>query len=80
MRSTHDTGELRPIRTREQADAISAEIEDHAEGWVTDARVDWDDYLDRVERDLRLDLGEDLDSPAIKRVLAIARRVRREAN
>jgi hypothetical protein len=72
--------ELRPIRTREEADAIEAEIEEHADGWVThEGAVDFELWLDRLETDLQLDLGDDLRAPGIKRVLAIGRRVRREA-
>lgn len=70
----------RLIRTREDANAISAEVEDHADGWVThEGPVDFEVWLDRLEVDLDLDLGEDLQAPGIKRVLAIGRRVRKEA-
>lgn len=70
---------LRPVHTKAQADAISTEIEEHADGWVTaEFAPDWDDWLDRVEGDLGLDLGSDMNGPGIKRVLAIGRRVRRE--
>jgi hypothetical protein len=71
---------FRPIQTAADAEAIRAEIETFTdEGWDREGtRFDWDNWLDRIERDLNLDLGSDLFSPGIKTMQQIARRAARE--
>ncbi len=51
----------------------NAEIMDAAEsifdGWFADsARIEWDDFLDRLERHTDTDLGGDMDSPLIRKI------------
>ena len=67
----------RDIRTAQDADAIRREVEDLHDGFYADAdRIDWHDFLDRLEREHDLDLGPDMDSPAVRRVRAIVREAR----
>lgn len=67
--------EDREIRTREDADSIRSDIEEVHDGWYPKGRVDWEDFLDRLER-RGYDLGESMLSPAIKRIKAIVRELR----
>jgi len=48
------------------------------DGWYADSRLDIYDLLDRVERSANVDLGEDTDSPVCRRVVAIARKIKKE--
>lgn len=69
------------LTTKEDVDALQEEIEDLMEGsaWrYGNGRVDWEDFLWRVEDSLDVDLGSDLNSPMIKRVKAIGLQVMRE--
>lgn len=68
-------GELKPIITAVDADAIREDIEAVVEGWYPTGRIDWEDLLDRIE-DRGYDLGTDLTSPAIKRIKAIVKEIR----
>lgn len=69
----------REIYTAEDADSIREDIESIFDGWYADAeRVDWDDFLDRLER-RGYDLGDELTSPAIRRIKAIVRELRKQA-
>ena len=65
----------RQIQTAEDADAIRAEVEAFTDaGWDrSGTRFHWDDWLDRLERSLDLDLGSDVSSPGLKRIREIAR-------
>lgn len=39
------------------------------DGWYADSnRVDWDDFLDRLELQTDFDLGSDMGSPLIKKI------------
>jgi hypothetical protein len=39
------------------------------DGWYADARrIDWEDFLDRLEAQTDVDLGKSLDSPLIRRI------------
>ena len=38
------------------------------DGWYADTRIDWDDFLDRLESYTGVDLGSDLLSPTIKAI------------
>lgn len=55
-----------------------AEAEAVYDGWyaATD-RVDWEDFLDRLEQRTDYDLGSDLNSPLIRRIKAHVRVYRR---
>lgn len=70
---------MQEIRIAEDADQIREDIESIHSGWYEDeSRVDWTDFLDRLE-DYGYDMGESMDSPAIRRIKAIVRGIRRGA-
>jgi hypothetical protein len=70
--------DLKEIRTAADADAIREDIEAIFDGWFADEeRIDWENFLDRVEN-LDYDLGNDTLSPAIKRIKAIVRELRKQ--
>lgn len=59
------------------ADDVTQEIMDLAEsiesGWFGDQRIDWSDFIDRIDgqalEDGRIiDMGSDLNSPAIRKI------------
>ena len=64
------------VRTASDADSIQDDIETVFDGWYADAlRVDWVDFLDRLEC-YGHDLGESMNSPAIRRIKAIVKELR----
>lgn len=77
--------ELRPIRTVEDADSIRPQVAEVFDGWFSDvldepaARIDWEEFLDRLER-YDLDLGDKLDTPAIRRIKKIVRELRSDGS
>lgn len=68
---------MKEIRTAEDADGIREEIESVHDGQYSEGRIDWEDFIDRLEGH-GLDLGESMDSPAIQRIKAIVREMRRD--
>ena len=67
---------LAEIQTVSDADAIRADIESVYDGWYADTEwVDWEEFLDRLES-YGHDLGDQMDSPAIRRLKAIVRELR----
>lgn len=44
------------------------------DGWYADRCVDWDHFLDLLEQQTNVDLGESLDSPLIRRIKAHIRK------
>lgn len=69
----------REIRTKEDADSIRADIESVFDGWFSEGPIDWEDFLDRLEKGSTYDLGDSLDSPAIRRIKAIVRELRQQS-
>ena len=47
--------------------------------WAGDGPVDWEDMLDRIERNLDLDLPTDMTDPVIRRIQRLGREALREA-
>jgi len=68
----------REIRTAEDADSIREDIESTFDGWFSEGPIDWEDFLDRLEG-RTYDLGESMDSPAIRRIKAIVRELRKQS-
>lgn len=65
------------IRSTADADGIRETVESVFDGWYAEVpRIDWDDFLDRIEA-RGYDLGKDMLSPAIKRIKAIVRELRK---
>lgn len=63
------------------ADDRMEEIIEVALGRYTSTRdIDWEDLLDRVERQLDIELPEDYLDPEIKRIKRAIRKAIREAN
>lgn len=46
------------------------------DGWYSEGRIDWEDFLDRLERYADVDLGNSMDSPLIRRIKAHIRKYR----
>jgi hypothetical protein len=66
----------REIRTAVDADSVRDQIEMVYDGWYADTpRIDWEDFLDRLER-YDLDLGDSMESAAIRRIKSIVRELR----
>lgn len=70
-----------------RADEVTEEIMELAygvvDGWYQTGRIDWEDFLDRFDgAELSdgtiLDLGEDMVSPAIKKIKSYVRDYRRQ--
>ena len=62
---------------------IEAELLEAAEGifdgWYSDeTRIDWEDFLDRLEKQTDVDLGDSLDSPLIRKIKAHIRDYRKQ--
>lgn len=69
------------IRTAQDADSIRGSIESVYDGWFSDYRegpIDWGHFLDRLEG-YGYDLGDQMDTPAIRRIRTIVRELRRQA-
>lgn len=64
-----------------QAADITAEVLADAEeiysGWYEDTRIDWDDFLYRLESRTGIDLGTEATSPAIRRIQSHIRAFRK---
>lgn len=50
------------------------------DGWYPSGRIDWEDFLDRLEQQTDFDLGNSLDSPLIRRIKAHVRAYRKLAS
>ena len=75
------------LTTREDvSEEVLRVAEDIFDGWFSDAaRIDWQDFLDRMDGThldghggRELDLGDQADSPAIRKIKAHVNRIRRE--
>lgn len=63
--------------TDTDADLLRA-AEEVFDGWFARAAsIDWNDFLDRLERYADVDMGDSMASPQIERVKAHVRRYRR---
>jgi hypothetical protein len=51
----------------DESELLEAAEEVYA-GWYADSRIDWGDFLDRLERHADTDLGGDMLSPLIKKI------------
>lgn len=80
-------GHKRRFVTITDRDDVTAEVlevvEDIHDGWYSEGRIDWEDFLERVdgtpldEHDGReIDLGGDPDSPAIRAIKRHIRNIR----
>lgn len=60
------------MRTVIAAKDVTQDLLDEAfsivEGWYSDTRIDWEDVWDRMERYSDLDLGPQIDSPAMRKM------------
>lgn len=69
----------RVISTTADADDLREDIESIFDGWYADvSRIDWQDFIDRLEKRGAYDFGTDMDSPAIRRVKAIVKELRKQ--
>lgn len=60
----------------DEAEILTAAEEIYS-GWYADTRVDWTDFLDRLEEQTEVDLGTSMDSDLIRK---IKRHIRAYAN
>jgi hypothetical protein len=58
-------------------DEIYRVAEEIADGWYAEGRVDWQDFIDRLEKYTDVDFGCDMGSPLIKGVKAHIRAYRK---
>lgn len=47
------------------------------DGWYSDSRIDWENFIDRLESYTEVDFGNSMDSPLIRRVKAHIRKYRK---
>lgn len=48
--------------------ALTEAAESIVDGWYAEGRIDWTDFLERLEATADVDLGCDADSPMIRRI------------
>ena len=58
----------------EQERELLSAAESIYDGWYAGKRIDWDHFLDLLEGQTGVDLGESLDSPLIRRIKAHIRK------
>lgn len=59
-------------------DRILAEAEEVFNGWYANSeRIDWQDFIDRLEEHTDFDFGSDMGSPLINKVKSHIRRYRK---
>lgn len=77
----------RTLTTVMQVDQVTEEIVqaafDIVEGWYNEGRIDWDNVWDRMEGSVledgtELDMGTDIDSPAMRRIKREVNKRRKE--
>ena len=80
-RATEGSGEMtRAIVTTADADSISEWVERVFDRWFAETpRIDWEEFLDRLELSYPVDVGEDWDSPAIHRIKHIVQQLQRRS-
>jgi hypothetical protein len=61
---------------RAMDDHLREVIESVVDGWYPEGRIDWDDFLYRVEKMADVDLPTDMLSPAIKAIKNYVRQYR----
>lgn len=65
--------------TKDQMAELLSAAEGIVDGWYASGRIDWNDFLDRLESQTGIDLGSDLTAPHIGRIKAHVRAYRRQA-
>ena len=71
-----------------KAEDVTQEVLDAAEAveeYFADESIDWEDFLNRMDRmelsdGSKIDMGDSLDSPAIRQIKKYIRNLRRERN
>lgn len=72
----------RPISAAADVTPEILEIaESVVDGWYADGRVDWEDFVDRMDDveladGMRTDFGEDMNSPAVRKIKSYVRKYR----
>ncbi len=56
---------------------LMTEAEAIVDGWYADGTIDWEDFLYRLEERADVDLGNDADSPQIRKIKAHVRKYRK---
>jgi hypothetical protein len=70
------------VRTAEDVtDEVLEIVQGIVEGWYDEGRIDWEDVWDRMEKSVLddgrgIDMGDDLGSPAIKKIKSEIRKWR----
>ena len=69
---------FKEIRTAEDVtDDLLSLVETIYDGWYADEpRIDWHNFLDRLERIGMYDMGSQMDSPAIKAIKKYVRKLK----
>lgn len=68
---------MRVIDRTDVTEEVLEAAEDICCSWYADERIDWEDFIDRLERETGGDFGDSMLSPAIK---AIQRHIRAHRN
>lgn len=58
--------------------SLLSAAEDIYDGWYVNQRIDWDDFLYRLEHHADVDLGPDTESPLIRRIKRHINQYRKE--
>lgn len=75
------TTTFRPIRSVDDIDdTILTAAYDIVEGWYLEERIEWTDFLDRLETWVSIDLGSDMTAPWIEHLKKKVRAHRKELN
>lgn len=75
------TTTFRPIRSVDDIDdTILTAAYDILEGWYLEERIEWTDFLDRLEVWVSIDLGSDMTAPWIELLKKKVRAHRKELN
>jgi hypothetical protein len=71
------TPNVRYIQTAADANQIRPEIESVYDGWFADVRrIDWEEFLDRLEEFVDIDMGGSMTTPAVARIKQIVSELR----
>jgi hypothetical protein len=75
-----ETTTMETILTKEQVtDEILGHVHDIVDGYYLESPIDRFDFIDRVESWAEVDLGDQIDSPAIEYLIRKARAYKRES-
>lgn len=76
-------GWVEVLRAEDVTDEVLEAVDSIHDGWYSSGRIDWQDFLERMEGVTvaggRIDLGNDTASPAIAAIKAHVRQLRKQS-